>query len=166
MVIALRPADSAMQRYLSIVVAVILAACSSPKSVIMVPDHDPEMDAAIERARASVGTFISRLQAPAQGDANFAVKVPIRDGDQVEHFWLDDVRYANGVFNGKLGNEPEIVTGHKYGENVSVAQTEISDWMYVQNDVLVGGHTIRLLRQRMTPEERDRLDAEMTFRIE
>jgi len=59
----------------------------------MVPDHDPEMDMAIERARAEVSTFIERLAQPQVGDETFSVKAPIRDGDQVEHFWLNDVRH-------------------------------------------------------------------------
>jgi uncharacterized protein YegJ (DUF2314 family) len=150
----------------ALLLAAFVAACSSEKSVIMVPDDDPEMDAAIHQARASVGTFIARLQSPQKGDEYFSVKTPIREGDHVEHFWLDALRHENGVFIGKLGNDPEIVKGHEYGESVTVAATGISDWMYVQSGVLVGGHTIRLLRKRMKPEDRARLDAEMKFRIE
>jgi uncharacterized protein YegJ (DUF2314 family) len=144
----------------------LAAACSAEKTVIMVPDDDPEMDAAMKQARASVGMFIARLQSPQKGDEYFSVKAPLRDGAQVEHFWLDDVRYDSDDFSGTLGNVPELLRGHTYGERVTVARAEISDWMYVQNGVLAGGYTIRLLRKRMNPEERFRLDNQMKFRIE
>ena len=50
-------------------------------------------------------------------------KAPVRDGKQVEHFWLDEVRQRPRRFHGKLGNDPEIVRSHKYGEPVDVPRT-------------------------------------------
>jgi uncharacterized protein YegJ (DUF2314 family) len=143
-----------------------MAACASEKTVIMVSDNDPEMDAAIKQARAEVGAFVKRLQAPQAGDQYFSVKAPLRDGEQVEHFWLDGIRHEKGVFSGTLGNDPELVKGHKYGERIVMPESEISDWMYVENGVLVGGYTVRLLRKRMSQDQRSRLDAEMNFRFE
>jgi uncharacterized protein YegJ (DUF2314 family) len=37
--------------------------------------------------------------------------------------------------------------------------------MYVDNGTLVGGYTTRLLRKRLTPEERKELDARVPYRF-
>ncbi len=146
-------------------VAVALA-CSPQRTTISVAEDDPEMRAAIQQARATVPQLVSALQAARPDDEAFSVKVPIRDGEDVEHFWVSDVVFDGTVFRGKLGNEPELVRGHKLGEDVVVKLSEISDWMYLHNGVLVGGYSIRLLRSRMSPEERARNDQDARFRFE
>jgi uncharacterized protein YegJ (DUF2314 family) len=136
------------------------------KTTISVAADDREMNAAMQEARNKVSAFIARLQKPQAGDRNFSVKVPLRDGDQVEHFWLVDVRHDKGLFSGTLGNDPELIKGHKFGEPVSFAATAISDWMFVDRDHLEGGFTIRILRNRMGAAERAEFDKSLDFRIE
>jgi uncharacterized protein YegJ (DUF2314 family) len=120
----------------------------------------------MQQAREEVTVFVERLQKPQATDRNFSVKLPLRDGDQVEHFWLEDIRCEDGVFHGALGNDPELVQGHKYGEPVSVAAKGISDWMFVDRDHLVGGLTIRVIRSRMSPTERAELEKGLDFTID
>lgn len=150
----------------SILVLIAITSCSRPRSVIMVDEKDPEMDAVIVEARSHVSEFVVALQSPQEGDRLFSVKTPIRDGEQVEHFWVGDIRYDGTTFTGILANDPEVVRGHKLGEVVSVVPRDISDWMFVRNDRLVGGYSVRLLRKRMTPAERTRWDSEVDFRID
>jgi uncharacterized protein YegJ (DUF2314 family) len=135
-------------------------------SSIHVPEHDPEMDAAVAKARSEVATFIARLQKPLPGDDFFSVKMPIQQEEGTEHFWLAGVTYDRGVFRGTLANDPDIVKGHRFGERVSIKEAEISDWMFAHDGVLVGGFTIRLLRSRMSPTERAQMDKEMQIRVE
>jgi uncharacterized protein YegJ (DUF2314 family) len=52
------------------------------------------------------------------------------------------------------------------GEEVRVDPEKISDWMYVDNGVLRGGFTLRVLRSRMSPQEREQFDSEIGFGIE
>jgi uncharacterized protein YegJ (DUF2314 family) len=144
----------------------LLLACGGGKTTVSVAEDDREMNAAMQRARAEVTVFVERLQRPQATDRNFSVKVPLRDGDQVEHFWLDDVRHEDGVFHGTLGNDPELVHGHEYGEPVSVSTKDISDWMFVDHDHLVGGFTIRVIRDRMSPADRAELEKGLDFRID
>jgi len=141
-------------------------ACSTQDRVIMVDDKDPEMIAAIAEARAHVNEFVVALKAPQPGDRSFGIKAALRDGQQVEHVWIDDVVYDGSAFSGTLGNDPELVKGHSLGESVRVVPGEISDWMYVRQDRLVGGYSIRLLRRRLTASERTELDEGLDFRVE
>jgi len=76
---------------------------------VSVTDDDAAMNKAISDARASVGEFITRFQNPSFDESDFAVKVPINDGKQTEHFWLGDLSYSNGVFSGTINNDSETV---------------------------------------------------------
>src|SRR5690606_31859303 len=135
-------------------------------TVMSVPADDPEMNRSMERARAEIDTFIARLGKPTPVDRNFALKAPVEDGDDVEHFWLNDVRYREGHFEGTIGNDPALVKNVKLGDSWRVARSEISDWMFVENGRLVGGYTIRVLLDRLDAEERQALLASLDFKVE
>jgi|HubBroStandDraft_6_1064221.scaffolds.fasta_scaffold239430_2 uncharacterized protein YegJ (DUF2314 family) len=138
----------------------------SPDKVIHVSPDDPRMNAAIEKARASVGTFIAALQSPKPGQVGFNVKAQFEDGGKVEHIWLDHVTYDGTNFQGTIDNEPEMVKNVKNGQRVTVAPAEISDWMYIENRKLVGGETVRALRDRLSPAERANMDKSVDFIVE
>jgi hypothetical protein len=69
-------------------------------SLFSSPTSDTTMEDAIAAARASTPSFIARLEAPQPGDCNFGIKFPFRDGEQVEHMWVSDVRRDGGEFVG------------------------------------------------------------------
>ena len=61
---------------------------------------------------------------------------------------------------------PEKIRSVRMGQRVTVAPAKISDWMYVENRRLVGGHTLRVLRDALTPAERADFDASVPFVVE
>jgi len=52
------------------------------------------------------------------------------------------------------------------GEKITIDDTEIVDWMIVEKGKLIGGYTIRLAVQRMSPEERERFLKTLDYSIE
>ena len=134
--------------------------------IAQVASDDAVMNAAIARARATAGTFVRALRAPKPSQSRFSIKVRIADGDEREHFWLSDVRYAGHVFSGKIDNDPEVVATVKLGQAVTVRPGEISDWMYVDHGKLVGGYTLRVLRDRFSQSERAEFDRSVPFTVE
>ena len=88
---------------------------------------DKEMNAAIDKARSRVAEFIERLKNPRLTDESFSVKKMISDGEEVEHLWLTDVSYSDGLFIGIINEDPQSVRNVKFGQEVSVAETEILD---------------------------------------
>lgn len=134
--------------------------------VTMVEADDAEMNAAIDQARGTVSEFIAALAAPKAGQSEFTVKVGVVDGAEVEHMWLANPTYVNGQFSGAISNDPEMVSNVKYGDLYTVAEQEISDWMFVENGVLKGGYTLRVLRNQLSPTERAQFDKSVGFRIE
>ena len=128
-----------------------------------VANDDPAMVEAIAAARATVSDFIRVLQAPAEGCRDFSIKALFPDLQ--EHMWVTDPRYADGVFTGALGNIPKGSTTLKLGDEVRVPEELISDWKYIENDVLAGGYSLRLIRSRMTEKARKDFDSRLDFTI-
>jgi uncharacterized protein YegJ (DUF2314 family) len=157
---------------------IVLSGCGDPQPpskfsaesgqppVVHFADDDPLMTAAIDQARATVDQFIIALEAPTPVQESFAVKVAIKDGDEVEHMWVNPVRHEQGRFIGATNNDPESVTTVKLGDEVVVAKEEVSDWMYIDDGKLVGGYTMRVMRDGLSPEERADFDRSVPFRVE
>jgi uncharacterized protein YegJ (DUF2314 family) len=149
------------------IIALTLAGCNKHRDkVTIVPDDDPRMNAAIDKARANVQNFIASLKSPKRGQSGFAIKVPFSDGANTEHFWLTPVTFDGASFTGTVDNEPELVNNVKMGQTVTVTPDKISDWMYVENHKLVGGETLRVLRDAMPADERADFDKSVPFTID
>jgi uncharacterized protein YegJ (DUF2314 family) len=112
-----------------------------------------------------VGKFITALKHPASGQQDFEVKKPFVQGNQVEHIWLSDVRFVGDRFQGQVDNQPRKIQGVKVGQLVSVNPNEISDWLYVDNGKLVGGYTVRVHYNELSPEQKQEFDREADFKI-
>lgn len=159
-----------MPRSLGIVLAfVALAGCGkkpNPVPVTQVADDDPAMTAAIEKARATVNTFLAAHKSPKAGQAGFSIKMPFVDGEHTEHMWLTPVTFDGKKFHGVVNNEPEKLKNVKIGDKASIEPAKISDWMFIENKKLVGGYTLRALRAAMPPAERAAMDKGLPFVIE
>jgi uncharacterized protein YegJ (DUF2314 family) len=155
--------------YLVLLLVVPVMGCwgkSPVDKVIPVADDDPKMNAAIEKARSTVNTFIAALNSPKAGQTSFTVKKAFSDGKHTEHMWLSPVTYDGTTFQGVVNNDADMVSNVKIGQKASVGPKEISDWMYVENGKLVGGYTVRVLREAMPANERAEFDKSMPFTIE
>lgn len=139
----------------------LLLGCGGP-SVPQIQDRvtkageydEAEMEAAIQQARASFSEFEKRLANPERGDAGFAIKVKITDGDEGEHFWLQEVRpLGDGKYSGIVANEPSSVRSVRYGQRITFPFEDVSDWMYAHNGVVQGNYTLRVLLKTLPDEE-------------
>ena len=140
----------------------VICGCNSAQ---LAEDEDPKMIAAMQEARENIATFIGILESPTIDQNSFAIKVKVVDGDQVEHLWASDVLRTNDGFKARISDQPTLVTSIKKGETIEVDGEEISDWMYVDKGKLVGGYTIRVLRDMATQNERDEFDKSVPFRF-
>jgi uncharacterized protein YegJ (DUF2314 family) len=159
-----------MRRTLILIALLALClACNKKQAadkVTYVAADDPKMNAAIDKARATINTFIVVLKNPKAGQTQFSVKMPVTDGKQTEHMWLFPVSYDGKKFHGTINNDPELVKNVKLGQKVSIETSQISDWMYVENGKLVGGYTLRVLREAMPPSERAEFDRSVPFTVD
>ena len=133
--------------------------------VYQVKDDDRLVDQATRHARATVRRFIMALGHPAPGQHDFAVKKLFISRGDAEHIWLKDIHYEGGRFYGSVDNQPEKIKSIRVGERESVNPDEISDWLYIENGHLVGGYTLRVLADELSPEQKAEFEKEAKFTI-
>ena len=124
---------------------------SVPETLVTEGYDEAEMDAAIARARSEIDIFIAELAAG--NGTDFGVKAPIEDNGEVEHFWLTDVTYSDGTFEGLIGNDPGMVRNVTFGQKWKISKTEISDWTFMRDGKMHGNYTLRPLLKTMPDEE-------------
>ena len=148
----------------AILIALSFAGCSSgggPSSdpITSVDENDPEMNAAIAKARADLPNFWRKFEQPGPDDSDFALKVKITDSHGVEHFWLTDLERKDGKITGTVNNDPQTVQNVKLGDRIPIPESDITDWMYMRNGKMHGNGTVRPLLKTMPPEEAARIKA-------
>jgi uncharacterized protein YegJ (DUF2314 family) len=129
----------------------VVAAADDP--TVLVSATDPEMNAAIAKARASLGTFWREYESPEPDVTGFSLKVKISDGNMVEHFWLIDIKRDGDKLSGTINNDPEYVHTVKIGERYEFTDSDISDWMFTRRGKVVGNETARVLIKRLPTDE-------------
>jgi uncharacterized protein YegJ (DUF2314 family) len=140
---------------------------SKPAEVVGVKNADPKMGAAIAKARATLPSFRAVLASPPAGAEKFSVKVGfVDDSSEREHIWLGDVKLTETHVSGALNNEPVNVSRLQLGQHVTAPLEDISDWMYVEGGVLRGGFTLRVLLDKMSPEERTKMLGELGVKLD
>lgn len=127
---------------------------------------DSELEAAIGQARDTLDEFIARIATPHADRTFVALKVRFYPPDEPpQDIWVDSVTYTNGIFRGDMGDDiPALKL--EMGEKIRIDEEDIVDWMIVEDGKLVGGYTIRLAVQRMSPEERERFLETLDYSIE
>ncbi len=129
--------------------AVVASCHRDPDTLVRDGYDEQEMKEAIQRARSELPKFIAALEARSGSD--FAVKAPISQGKQPEHFWLTSVSVRKDQFEGEIGNDPGIIKGVKMGQKWTVGTNEISDWMFLRDEKMHGNYTMRPLLKTMDP---------------
>ncbi len=132
--------------------------------IIRVEAEDEEMNAAIEKAKQTFPDFLKAFRTGK--DDYYSVKYRFDHNGEVEHIWLGDLFEKDSALYGTISNVPELIPTIDVGDTVRVQQERISDWVYSDSGLMRGGYTIRVLRSRLSEEEKKQLDKEMGMRIE
>ncbi len=147
---------------------------SSKSKIIPVQSDDAEMNAAMQTAREKFPEFWREVSAdhkrviPALGGS--MVKAYFDDPGGApgggEHMWVRDVEYDGKVITGTLADAPRHLHSVRSGEQVSFPLERLSDWFYVDGGKAIGAFTVRVLRSRMSGQERREHDSHYPFRFD
>lgn len=159
-----------MRKLWSVAVAFLAGLCgcgpSGPTSsnglAVAAPKDDPILEAATSKARTSLGDFTARLKVPTPSQSGFSVKVAIRAGG-VHYLWLQKITHQDGRFTGVLGPDARGLDPHYPGEMITVSAEEVFDWMYVDSGKLVGGYSLRALRDQLSGKQREAFEKSLWF---
>lgn len=132
----------------------LLTACSTkPDKVVHgVGDDDPEMVAAIAKARRTLPQFWQAFEKRDRGETKFSLKIKITDKKRIEHFWVTDFERQDGKVMVTINHDPKIVASLKLGDRLEIPEAEIQDWYYMRGGKMIGNQTIKPLFKMMTAE--------------
>jgi len=129
------------------------AAFAVEDRAIGISSEDQAMKKAIIDARAKLPHFWQIMASPKHGETEFALKVRVADGDAIEHFWCTDIKIEKEIVSGVIGNDAEIVTSVRLGQRITIKEADISDWLYIRDEKMIGNYTVRPLMKSMNQEE-------------
>jgi uncharacterized protein YegJ (DUF2314 family) len=135
--------------------------------VVHIADDDERMNWAIEKANATLHYFQNCLLAPDPEQQYFSVKVLIDDGVNREHLWLISPSFdEEGNLYGTVGNKPVYVNSVTVNQKIGIDPRFISDWMIIEDGRLIGGYTIRAIRDGRPDHERPEFDRQVGLYID
>jgi len=131
--------------------------------VIDVRSVDAEMNTAIARARGTLAVFWTCYDAPKSSETGHSLKVRFANAaNNGEHIWLADVKKTgDGRYSGRFANAPRYLPGKRAGDTTDFREADISDWMFLRNDKIVGGETLRPLLKSMPKADAEALRARL-----
>ncbi len=144
------------------VICLFLFACSPAPTQMPTPapttqlNSDVEMEAAFQQARATLDSFIQKIGTSHPNRTLVAVKVRfVLPDSSTQDIWVDQISYQDGSFHGTMGDDiPSLKLN--IDDKIKIESKDIVDWMIVEDGKLIGGYTIRLAFQRMSPEQKER----------
>jgi uncharacterized protein YegJ (DUF2314 family) len=116
--------------------------------LFLVPNEDPQMAAAMRKARATLKDFLALAKKPGEKMEGFAVKVAVHDKGRGEYFWILPFEQKGDRFTGAINNTPRSVRNVTNGQTISFSESEIADWMYMDNGQMKGNYTACALLAR------------------
>jgi uncharacterized protein YegJ (DUF2314 family) len=134
--------------------------------IATVTGTDAEMNAAIAWAQRTLPEFERRLASPPAAQSYIGIKAAFDYGDNdAEHMWIKNIAVVEGGYEGTLVSAPQYVHSLEAGQQVFVRREQVSDWLAIDDGVLVAGYTMRVIRKRLSPEEQREFDAMVGYRI-
>ena len=125
------------------VVVTLLTACSKRDKVVGIGDDDPEMAAAIAKARQTLPQFWQVFDKREHGESNFVLVVRITDKGRIEHFFATDFERRDGKTMVTISNKPNIVASVRIGDRIEIPEADITDWRYMCDGKYVGNVTFK-----------------------
>ena len=155
-----------MQRHSIAAALTILAALACTQS-IPVREKDIEaarlqsealaMRQAAEKAQATLDDFLIKAKQPPGGTKAYAVKVGVRADRDTEYFWINEFSWSDGMFTGRIDDEPRLVKSIRPGQIYRFSRFDIVDWMYIdeKSGRTFGNFTACALSSKKPPAEAD-----------
>lgn len=124
----------------------------------IVANDDPLMAAAMRKARETLAAFLAIADSPGSAMEGFAVKIALREGCDVEYFWIHPFERSGprrDAFSGRLSNTPRFLPDVKANDKIAFTENEIVDWTYMDGGKMKGNYTARALLKKASRQEQE-----------
>jgi uncharacterized protein YegJ (DUF2314 family) len=141
--------------------------CGAPTPDSALTDGDPEFAEAVRQAQSTLPTFRQAFLAPKSSYTLISLKVRFAGEGKVEDMWTEPVLILDDVYTVRLVEGVTLEQGIHPDRLLDVKLQDIVDWMILQDDgKVIGGYTLRLEYERMTPEEQKKYRERTGYRFE
>jgi uncharacterized protein YegJ (DUF2314 family) len=141
-------------------------AANSEDEIYSTSSEDEEMNKAVDAAKSTLQLFEKAFRSKKYDQTSFVLKVRFASPKGFEHIWANNIEMKKDNYYGTVNSIPESTTEVKKGEKIKIEKDNITDWLYNDNGKLRGGYTIKVIRNRMTKEERKQFDEELQLKID
>ncbi len=121
------------------------------------PLTDEEFDAATKEAHSTLSVLRQALLTRRSSYNFVGLKVRFRTQDgTIDDNWTEPIAYYDGVFTIKMLDGLTYDLNQHLDATLDIPLKDVVDWMLVEKDGnLIGGYTIRLTYEHMTPDEKE-----------
>ncbi|WP_298473229.1 DUF2314 domain-containing protein [uncultured Maribacter sp.] len=121
--------------------------------------ENERMNWSMEKARLTFHFFQDCLQHPKPEQEHLSIKARIEDNGKTEHIWLVDPSIdSEGNIFGVVGNAPIYIKNVQLHQKIGITKEYISDWMFIEDGRLIGGYTIRAIREGLATDQLENFD--------
>ena len=125
----------------------------APDPTVHLSGSDETLYEISARAQETFPVFLEKLRCPAPEESHFMVKYPFAadagSGFSHEQLWLESIVIRDGVYYGSIANKPYYISRFTLGEQVPFDPGSITDWLYVKENAIIGGLSIRYLFEQI-----------------
>jgi uncharacterized protein YegJ (DUF2314 family) len=115
--------------------------------------NDEDFAWAGEQAQRRLPDFLAAFARREPDGPPFCVKAPCKEGDEVEHMWIEVLNFEDGILEGKLLNDGVNLKRYKSGVRLRLKPKLVNDLLFKDGDTLVGPFMEEALRRRMRRQE-------------
>ena len=134
----------------------LVTSCGSLSSLSGTPVTDEEFNAAVEEAHDTLNVLRGALLAPRPSYDFVGLKVRFTGAETFEDIWTEPIDYYDGYFTTRKIDGVLMKRGLNTERIVTVSLDDVLDWVIIEDDGnLIGGFTILLSYEHMTPEEKE-----------
>jgi len=134
----------------------LILATSCRPSLAGTPVTDEEFNAAVEEAHGTLNTLREALLAPKSSYDFVGLKVRFTGQGMYEDIWTEPVGYLDSYYTVRMIDGVLLRPAFNTERLVTVPLGKVLDWVIIEDDGnLIGGFTIRLSYEHMTPEEKE-----------
>ena len=139
-----------------LICVLLVTSCGSFSPLAGTPVTDEQFDAAVEEAHGTLNVLRQAILSPKPSYDFIGLKVRFFGDGTFEDIWTEPVDYFEGYFTTRMIDGVLLDPGLNTERMVTVPLDKVLDWVIVEDDGnLIGGYTIRLSYEHMTPEEKE-----------
>jgi len=150
-----------MYRSLQLKILILLSflfivSCGPATSQTSTPVSEEELNAAIEEAQGTIDTLFRAMLAPKPSYDFLGIKVRFKTQDgSYDDNWVEPLDYYDGKFTIRMIDGLTYDKNLHAGHTLDVSIKKVVDWVIIEkNGNLIGGYTIKLAYEHMSPEEK------------